>query len=591
MKVCPRCRAAHPDDFTFCPYDATPIVEVEAWSSGSLHGGYQILEPLPGEGTGERFLALHRDSGERRIVRVLEGWWLASAPYADRFRQEIARAPLLAHPHAARVDGLFEPAGDRPFIAEEETWGPSLRQILDAARQSASLAWTCRLARQIAGALEAAHALGLVHGGIRPGDVVFLDPVAPGDPKVRGFGLGALRDSEERSALELIAGHTADPDLPLPSPSPYAAPERLPVALGSSHGEVPDPRSDLYSLGVLLFEVLTGALPPRWSDGAGPLPRTTALGQPIPLPLARLVGRLLDPDSDRRPRSARDLLAELAAVEEEVRSVPGFGGEPEPALLSSPPAPCDLGSVMAGRFRIERRMGGGDLGQVFAVVDREDGSRWALKRLRRERLGGAAAERVASALAPLTRLRHPGLGAVHAVGEAEDGSPFLVLEPVEGADLTELTFPVPLARVCFIGREIAVALTALHAAGTIHGDLKPRHVRLASFGGMRRWRLLDAGLAPALMSLVPGLLAGTPGYLAPERRLPGAAADPRSDLYSLGVVLQELLAGRLPAAIPERLQFLLLRLVEADPRWRPEGAGEVSEELAAVADALSAEKS
>jgi hypothetical protein len=280
MKTCPRCRAVHPDDFVFCPRDATPLAEVEPWSSGSLHGGYQILAALERDGPGERFRALHRESGERRIVRALDGWWLASAPYAERFRQEIARAPLLHHAHAARVDGLFEPPGDRPFVVEEEVWGPSLRQLLDAspAGWPVSLPWVCRLARQIAGALEAAHALGLVHGGIRPRDVVFLDPAEPMDLKVLGFGLGALRDAADGDP-----GHAAF---------------------------VPDPRSDLFSLGLLLSEVLAGA--------------------PVPAPLARLVARLLD-DPYRRPRSARDLLAELAAGEEEMRTVPGGDFEGWPA--------------------------------------------------------------------------------------------------------------------------------------------------------------------------------------------------------------------------------------------------------------------
>jgi serine/threonine protein kinase len=565
MKVCPRCRASHPDDFVFCPRDATPLVEVEAWSFGSLHGGYQILDAIEGDGPGERFRALHRESGERRIVRVLEGWWLASAPYAERFRQEIARAPLLQHPNAARVDGLFEPPGDRPFVVEEEIWGPSLRQILDAAARPVSLPWACLLARQIAGALEAAHALGLVRGVIRPRDVVFLDPAAAREVKVLGFGVGALRDSE------------------------------LSTALARDGSEGPNPRSDLFSLGVLLFEILTGRLPERSARGAQP--QTTAAGVPIPAPLAQLVGRLLDPDSERRPRSAREVLAELATVEGETRrSVPGDLWVP--GIRS---AFGTVGSVVAGRFRIERRIGGGGLGQVFAVTDLGDGERWALKVLCRERLGAVPVERVVRAVEPLTRLRHPGVVAVREAGEAEDGSPFLVLEPVEGPDLQELTFPVSLEAVCAVARDIAEALAAVHSRGAVHGDLKPRHARLVAAEGGRRWRLLDTGLAAALASLVPGTPPGT-GYLAPERMRPDVGIDPRCDLYSLGVILHELISGRLPdgsrpsslapragARIPERLQLLVLRMVETDPRWRPANAQEVVDELAAVEAELRAE--
>jgi len=564
MKVCPRCRASHPDEFAFCPRDATPLVEVEPWSFGSLHGGYQILETVEGDGPGERFRALHRESGERCIVRVLEGWWLASSPSAERFRQEIARAPLLQHPHAARVEGLFEPAGDRPFVIEEEVWGPSLRQILDAAARPAALPWVCLLARQIAGALEAAHALGLVRGALRPRDVVFLDAAEPMECKVLGFGTGALHACEERNGL---AG--------------------------------PDPRSDLFALGALLAEILAG--------------------QAAPAPLAVLVDRLREPDPDRRPRSAREVLAELAAVEEEVRlgelRVRGRRAG-SPPVLDTPAAgrPRErsevgaVGSVVAGRFRIERRIGGGGLGQVFAVTDLAAGGRWALKLLHRERLGAVTVDRVLRAVEPLTRLRHPGVVALREAGEAEDGSPFLLLEPVEGPDLQELTFPVSLEALCTVARDVAEALGAIHALGGIHGDLKPRHARLACTQGGRRWRLLDAGLAATLAGLIPGLVSGavpgmagtpgTPGYAAPERE-----RDPRSDLYSLGVILHELICGRLPdggraeslaprsgAHLSERLQLLVLRLVEPDPSWRPASAREVIEELAAIEAGMPAEE-
>ncbi|HEX4961066.1 MAG TPA: serine/threonine-protein kinase [Thermoanaerobaculia bacterium] len=267
--------------------------------------------------------------------------------------------------------------------------------------------------------------------------------------------------------------------------------------------------------------------------------------------------------------------------------------EPEPA----PGSALRVGTTILGRYGLERRLGGGPLGEVFEAVDLEGQGRWALKVLRRDRWeGGLPPGRFTRLAEPLTALRHPGLAAVYEVGETEDGSPFLLLELVRGSGPFELPHPLPLDVVCWLGREVAEALAALHAFGMIHGDLKPRHVVLTPEGC---WKLLDAGLIPILEALAPeGSVAGTPGYLAPERARRESCepwADPRSDLYSLGAVLYELLAGRLPAAerpavpvlragprIPESLQRLVLALLDPEPQARPGSALEVAATLAAA---------
>jgi hypothetical protein len=271
---------------------------------------------------------------------------------------------------------------------------------------------------------------------------------------------------------------------------------------------------------------------------------------------------------------------------------------PDPETTAGPAVRKD--DTVVGRYGLGRRLGKGHLGEVFEAVDLEDQGRWALKIIEREHLlDHLPLGRFVRQAEPLTALCHPGLAAVREVGETEDGEPFLVQELVRGREPFELTHPVPLDTVCWLGMEVAAALAAVHAFGTIHGDLKPRHIVLTPEGS---WKLLDTGLMPMLDSLTPAdSMAGTPGYIAPERARRDGWADPRSDLFSLGAVLYELLAGHLPAPerpgipvlragprIPESLQRLVLSLLEPDPAARPGSALEVAEILAAIREEISA---
>ena len=217
------------------------------------------------------------------------------------------------------------------------------------------------------------------------------------------------------------------------------------------------------------------------------------------------------------------------------------------------------GTVIAGRFRIVHLLGRGGMGEVYLAEDVRLDRNVALKvlapalardpeflrRFHRE-------ARAASAL------NHPNVCVVHEIGDAEDGSPFMAMEVVEGESLqvTVTRGPPGIVEVVEIGIQVADALEAAHAKGIVHRDIKAGNVVRSRTGLVK---VLDFGLAKRVSGAEPasglgssfaistqtGMVLGTPCYMSPEQAL-GGAVDHRSDIFSLGVLLYELVTARLP---------------------------------------------
>ncbi len=232
-----------------------------------------------------------------------------------------------------------------------------------------------------------------------------------------------------------------------------------------------------------------------------------------------------------------------------------------------------------GRFQVERELGRGGFGTVYAALDTALGRRVALKVLHPGAGSGPDhPERLRQEAEAVARLQHPALVTLFDVGQSEHGA-YLVFELLAGETLAARLRrgPLPRAEVLRIGLAVAEALAHAHAAGVLHLDLKPANVFLCADGAVK---VLDFGMA-RLFGQPSSASGGTPGYMAPEQAEP-RGGDQRSDLFSLGVLLHELGGGQVPRGQASgvdlsggtgarALRALVADLTRADPEARPAG--------------------
>jgi serine/threonine protein kinase len=224
-------------------------------------------------------------------------------------------------------------------------------------------------------------------------------------------------------------------------------------------------------------------------------------------------------------------------------------------------------------YRITGKLGVGGMGVVYEAEDARLGRRVALKFLSEELTGDPEAtrrlEREAKTIAALS---HPHICTIYEVDE-HDGSPFIVMERVDGPNLKQHMAKATLAtaEIARIALQITDALGAAHAEGIVHRDIKPGNilvdgggqVKVLDFGLARRFRAEETGELVLEGSTIPGRPLGTANYMAPERILQ-MPLDPRSDLFSLGVIVYEMATGRLPfgGASPSET---ITNVLERDP--------------------------
>lgn len=512
-----------------------------------------------------------------RIGHWVVDRWVGSGAWADVYRVRRADLPDLA----GALKWVRDPADARRLAREAEvlerldhdgivrvldhgpgsrwivlTWAPG--RPLDAVGRVASEE-AAYLAAGIVDALAHAHARGVAHGDVKPANLR-VDPL--GRTMLLDFGSAT------------VVG--PDPTRVMGATPRYAPPEWFDT-VGA------DPRAaDLYAVGVVLCELVTGERAFR-SRGLDELARVKRAG---PLREASLSG---DIASIVQATTAVDPAARPTAAALHRRLEP-LARPVSEALFSRTHAPASAVTVEEAsgpRYTLVDELGRGGMGVVYRAWDVRLGRYVALKRpppwgvderrfLREVRLHGG--------------LSHPGIVRVLDADRDQDGL-YFTMELVDGTDLASRleAGPVPPQEGARWMGQVAEALAYAHAQGLVHRDVKPANILLDRAG---RARLSDFGLArPAEgdgAALTREGQVGTPAYMAPEQAT-GAAPDPCSDVHALGVVLHEVVTGRLPGpadparsstpGVPRALLDIAAWAMHPEPGRRP-SASELAADLA-----------
>jgi serine/threonine protein kinase len=285
------------------------------------------------------------------------------------------------------------------------------------------------------------------------------------------------------------------------------------------------------------------------------------------------------------------------------------------------------GAVIAGRFHLDRRIGEGGMGVVWAATHMVTRKPVALKMLKPERAADPALrQRFIREARAVCAVQHPNIVEIHDVLETEDGSPVMVMDLLHGESLgqrLDRETRLPPGEVARLMLPVVSAVGTAHAAGVVHRDLKPDNIFLAEEGdGTLSVKVLDFGIAKVLATETDaaatggltgtGAMLGTPYYMAPEQIFGERDIDHRADIWALGVILYECLSGRRPTQaenigqilkvittdgiapldlvapdVPVDLARLVRRMLMRDRAARPQSLSEVQAALKRFTDAAA----
>jgi len=347
MKLCPICATSYPDGHRTCPTHGAVLVDTPELPPGTMiRDCYRIERTLGKGGMGIVYLAEHTLMGEPRALKFLSGALASNPTFVQRFLQEARAANKLRHPNIAQTLELGQSEDGSFYISMEFVDGPSLRAILDQSPFGLPPDRAFNIVRGVAEALGAAHAKHMVHRDIKPENILLAWTADTETAKVVDFGIVAITDS---------VGRLTQTGKPLMT-AQYASPEQWRGTIAPSEL---DGRTDLYALGCMFFEMLTGqlafqsdsyegwfeqhvhAIPPAVSQIRPELAEYPGLDS--------LILRLMAKERDDRPANVKDFLIDL----ERVIAAKGTGVASAPASGFGPSSGAAADAAQRGRSLLD----------------------------------------------------------------------------------------------------------------------------------------------------------------------------------------------------------------------------------------------
>lgn len=481
---------------------------------------FQVERLLGAGGMGAVYLGTQVSLHRKVAIKLLPAELAGNREFVNRFKREARTLARLQHPGIVSVHDFGQTSEGHLFFIMEYVDGTDLARLIHSPGLEAPQALEITI--QVCEALNYAHDQGVIHRDIKPANVLITQD---GRAKLADFGLARPITNlpGEITATRIIMG---TPD--------YMAPEQW------QGGE--DHRADIYALGVMLYEMLTGSLP----RGAFDLPSQKSQ---VDSRLDEVVMKAMRQTPEQRYQAASEMRDAVRRIRT-TQPMPDGARQAENATAQL----AQFG--WQDRFTLQEKIGKGGSGQVWRAWDHEAGQIVALKLLVPERQGDEGAmARIEGEADTLRRLhgaeQHPNVVKVFDFALAED-QVCLVMQHVAGRTLaaeTSESFPT-MRDAASLLRTLAAACGWFHQLGVIHRDLKPDNIMIAEGSGAPI--IIDFSIAKdeeqMTLTLTQQAL-GTAAYMAPEQFGTGQGRiSPAADVFALGVLLYELLTGHLPYA-------------------------------------------